>query len=62
MTPKTRSVTFRPDDDIWEAMEALRTRDGAPFSEQIRRSLRPWLQSKRVMKAERKRVAARKRP
>ncbi len=62
MTPKTRSVTFRPDEDILEAMEALRVRDAAPYSEQIRRALRPWLKSKGVMKADRKRVVTRKRP
>ena len=62
MTPKTRGVTFRPDDDIMEAMELLRQRDGVPFSEQIRRSLRPWLQAKGVMKSGRKRAATRKRP
>ncbi len=62
MTPaKGKVVNFRPDEDILVAMEALRVRDGAPYSEQIRRALRPWLQSKGVMKAERKRVAARKR-
>ena len=50
MTPKDRVVTFRPDDDILEAMEKLRRDDGVPFSQQICRALRPWLQSKGVMK------------
>ncbi len=63
MTPaKGRVVTFRPDEDILEAMEALRVRDAAPYSEQIRRALRPWLKSKGVMKADRKRARTRKRP
>lgn len=56
-----RVLTFRPDADTYEAMEALRERDGVPFSEQIRRALRAWLESKDVMKAERKREATRKR-
>ncbi len=61
MTPaKGRVVTFRPDNDILEAMEALRVRDGAPYSEQIRRALRPWLKSKGVMKADRRRAVTRR--
>jgi hypothetical protein len=51
MTPKERVVTFRPDDDILAAMEALRERDGMPFSEQVRRALRGFLTDKGVMKA-----------
>ena len=62
MTPKERTVTFRPDSDILQAMELLWERDGILFSEQIRRSLRAWLPSRGVMKAERKRAATRKRP
>jgi hypothetical protein len=50
MTPKERVVTFRPDEDILEAMEALRERDGMPFSEQVRRALRGFLIEKGVMK------------
>jgi hypothetical protein len=42
-------------------MELLRNRDGVPFSQQIRRALRDWLESKDVMKPERKRPASRKR-
>lgn len=62
MAPKTKVATFRPDADIFEAMQALRERDGVPFSEQIRRALRMWLESKRAMKTERKRAVTRKRP
>jgi len=62
MTPVRRVATFRVDEDLLEGMEQLRARDGMPFSEQIRRALRPWLESKGVMKAERKRAVTRKRP
>ncbi len=62
MTPTERVVTFRPDADILEAMETLREQKGVPYSQQIRRALRKWLQSEGVMKADRKRVVARKRP
>jgi len=62
MTTKARAVTFRPDKEDLEAMEALRVRDGVPFSEQIRRALKSWLAEKGVMKSERKRALTRKRP
>ena len=45
-------------------MEFLRERDGTPFSEQIRRGLRLWLESRGVSvkpKAERQRASTRKR-
>jgi hypothetical protein len=61
MTPIRRVATFRVDDDVLEAMRRLQERDGMPLSEQIRRALRPWLESKGVMKAERKRPSNRKR-
>jgi Arc/MetJ-type ribon-helix-helix transcriptional regulator len=57
MTPARKVTTFRVDPDVEKAMEALRERDGIPLSEQIRRALRAWLESKRVIKkAGRKRV------
>ena len=62
MTPTERVVTFRPDHDLLEAMEFLRDRDGVPFSQQIRRALRQWLNEKGVIKADRKRAVTRKRP
>lgn len=54
MTPKDRPLAFRPDDDLLEAMEALRERDGVPYSEQIRRALRAWLEQKGVLKKPKK--------
>lgn len=47
-------MTFRPDADTFAAMDSLRERDGVPFSEQIRRALRAWLESKGAMKQPRK--------
>jgi hypothetical protein len=58
---KTRILTFRPDDDVFAAMERLRERHGTPFSEQVRRALRGWLERQGVMeKAHRKRNPIRK--
>lgn len=59
MTPTRRVTTFRIDDDLLRAMQLLQQRDGIPLSEQIRRALRPWLESKGVLKS--KRPANRKR-
>jgi hypothetical protein len=50
MTPAERVVTFRPDEDLLVAMEALKERDGIPYSEQIRRALRVWLEQKGTLK------------
>ena len=60
MAPIERVATFRLPDDLFEAMQALKDRDGMPFSEQIRRALRPWLDSKGVLKAQGKRPTTRK--
>jgi uncharacterized protein (DUF4415 family) len=61
MTPVRKVTTFRVDGDVLEGMKALQERDGISFSEQIRRALRPWLEQKGVLKAERKRAVTRKR-
>ena len=60
--PKERVLTVRIDDDLSDAMEALREKHGTPISEQVRRALRVWLESQGVMKAERQRAGTRKRP
>ena len=56
MTPAKRVTAFRIDDDLLEGMQLLQQRDGIPFSEQIRRALRPWLEAKGVLKVKRKRA------
>jgi hypothetical protein len=61
MPPPKKVTTFRIDDDLLAAMRELQERDGILPSEQIRRALRPWLESKGVMKAERKWPVSRKR-
>jgi hypothetical protein len=61
MTLTDRVITFRPDEDILAAMEALKDRDGVSFSEQVRRALRTWLREKGVLQTERKRAGTRKR-
>jgi hypothetical protein len=62
MTSRPRVVTFRPDADILHAMEDVRDVDGVPYSEQIRRALRAWLESRGALdkRTARKRVSSRK--
>lgn len=48
--------------DLLEAIRAIKVSEGIPESEQIRRGIRLWLESKGVMKADRKRAVTRKRP
>jgi hypothetical protein len=48
MTPNNRTTTFRMDDELFEAMERLRQRDGILFSEQIRRALLMFHESKGI--------------
>jgi len=48
--PKTAS-TFRIDDKLLEGLRAVKERDGIPQSEQIRRAIAMWLESKNVVKA-----------
>jgi hypothetical protein len=55
-------TNFRIDPDLADGLKAVKERDGVPEGEQIRRAVRAWLDSKGVMKAERKRPATRKRP
>ena len=56
-----RLYNFLIDPDLDAGLKAVKARDGINESEQIRRAIRTWLESKGVMKAERKRAANRKR-
>ena len=48
MAPDRTRYTFFIDPDLREALAAIKERDGIPESEQIRRAVRAWLQSKGV--------------
>ena len=57
-----RVSTFRIDDELIDGLREVWERDGVPPSEQVRRAIRMWLESKGVIKkAERPRAATRKR-
>ena len=61
MEKQKRFVSFRVTDDVYEAIETLKVRDGIPLSEQMRRALQLWLESKGVAPTRKttKRAAAR---
>ena len=48
VAPVRKVTTFRIDDDLLVAMDTLRDRDGIPYSEQIRRALRMFLEARGV--------------
>ncbi len=60
MTPR-KLYTFYIDPELAEGLKALKERTGAPESESIRRALAEYLRKHGVIKADRKRVRARKR-
>ena len=47
MSPKTAS-TFRIENEIMDGLRAVKERDGVPISEQVRRALEMWLESKGI--------------
>ena len=47
MAPRTAS-TFRIDDELMAALREVKERDGLPISEQVRRALMMWIESKNV--------------
>lgn len=57
------ATNIRIDPELMAALQTIREHDGVPVSEQIRRGIVLWLESKgvRVKKAERKRAVTRKR-
>lgn len=58
-----KPTTFRMETEIMAALAEIRDRDGVAVSEQVRRALRLWIDSKGVaVKSERKRAGTRKRP
>ena len=61
MSPK-RLTAFRIDDELLNGLQAVWERDGVQPAEQVRRAIRMWLESKGIIKAERKRAVTRKRP
>ena len=61
LLPK-KLTNFRIDEELLAQLEAIRIKDGIPVSEQVRRGIVMWVDSKSgKIKAERKRAVTRKR-
>lgn len=57
-----KPTTFRLETEIMDALAEIRDRDGIAVSEQVRRALKQWIESKGVkVKSARKRAVTRKR-
>jgi len=51
MVTRTRKQTnFRIEADILDGLQQVKERDGLPLSEQVRRALRAWLDSRNLPK------------
>jgi hypothetical protein len=63
MTP-LKPATFRLEEEILEGLQDVKERDGLPVTEQVRRALTAWLESRgvKLKKSDRKRAGTRKRP
>ena len=61
MTP-LKATNFRLDQEMLDALHAIKTRDGVSVSEQVRRAIQMWVEAKGVTKSDRKRAITRKRP
>jgi hypothetical protein len=45
---RKRAATYRMDEELIAALEEVRVRDGIAISEQIRRAVRAWLETKGI--------------
>jgi metal-responsive CopG/Arc/MetJ family transcriptional regulator len=53
--PPRRVTTFRIDEDLLQGLQEIWERDGVQVSEQVRRAIRMWLESKGLKTGRRKR-------
>lgn len=44
-----RAATFRLDEELLDALQVVKERDGIPATEQVRRALRAWLEARGVV-------------
>ena len=53
MATEKKQTGFRIERDILEGLQQVKVRDGIPISEQVRRALRDWLDSRQIEQATR---------
>jgi hypothetical protein len=58
---RLKATAFRIEPDLLRALEEIKIRDGVPISEQVRRALRAWIETKGGSPTPRKPPADRKR-
>jgi hypothetical protein len=51
------AATFRLEPELLDGLDRVKGRDGMPHSEQVRRALRQWLQSRKALRAPKRRAA-----
>lgn len=51
MQTHIKQVSFRLPAETLEALDQIKKRDGVPVSEQVRRALQLWIESKKLSKA-----------
>jgi len=51
MSPNLKPATFRIDQHLIDGLEEVRQRDGVGVSEQVRRAIAAWLQTKGIKEA-----------
>ena len=62
MSPK-KLVAFRLEQELVDALAAIKERDGVPVTEQVTRAVRAWIETRGLSaKTDRKRAVTRKRP
>jgi hypothetical protein len=60
MTPQRPLKAFRIDDELEQGLQEVWERDGITVSEQIRRAVRTWLETKGVIKPAARRISPRR--
>ncbi len=60
MAPDLKPTTFRLERDILAALQEIKARDGVSVTEQVRRALLSWIESKAIKAAPRRAVTRRK--
>lgn len=53
-------INFRIDRDLMAGLKFVAERDGVPQSEQVRRAIRAWLESRKAIKATSRRAGTRR--
>lgn len=60
MAPDLKPATFRLETEILDGLEAVKRRDGVSITEQVRRALKAWLETKGVTKTAFRRARTRR--